>query len=372
MNAPEIIEGDVAIAEGRGHTIARRSHSTPDSESVTPSLIDRVLAEEIDPASPPPPSDPRYLVVGRITGTAGNLGQLSSRAKTGKSAVIGAHVSACMKAEGLGDQDADTLGISATPPGGHAVAVIDTEQAPEDACALITRSLRRVNLRPDNKPAWLRAFPLAGFGATELSEALPQLIERMYNEHGGIHSVLIDGGADFATNVNDPHEASALVASWHALAIKYRFHLLVVIHSNEGSQADDTARGWLGKQLRRKAESNLQLRKDGEVITLFGETGQRRAPIPQSEGPAFIWNNEQAMHVLTAGNPVELQKIAEAKELADEVFASAPRMRWVELIDAIRKARDCSRSTAERRVKTLRQTKAVKNVGFGFWEKALP
>jgi hypothetical protein len=74
-------------------------------------------------------------------------------------------------------------------------------------------------------------------------------------EHGGVHAVFIDGGADFATNVNDPETAADLCAGWHALAIKYRFHLVIVIHSNEGEQADDIARGWLGKQLRRKAES---------------------------------------------------------------------------------------------------------------------
>lgn len=336
-----------------------------------PTLMERMLAAEIDVANPPPPDNPVFYVAGRLTGTTGNIGALTSKAKTGKSAFIGAHIAACLIADGLGNPEADTLGVRSEPTGGKAVIVIDTEQSPGDACKLVERSLRRVGLTAVDRPANLRTFSFAGWRAHDLTAGLPGLLEAMSAEHGGIHAVFIDGGADFATNVNDPDTAADLCAGWHALAIKYLCHLLIVIHSNEGSQADDIARGWLGKQLRRKAESNLQLKRTEETIVAFADSGQRRAPIPETEGPCFRWSDEAGMHVSVEGNPKENAKRQELLELAAEVFGDKPRMKWGDLLATFISERRLPRSTAERRIREMEKMKVIRTDAMGFKERVL-
>jgi hypothetical protein len=331
------------------------------------SILDRVLAREIDLSKPPPLADIRFWVGGRATGTAGNLGQLSSPAKTGKTAVIGAHLAATIKAAGLGDPHADTLGITSSPPAGKAVILIDTEQDPLDSHTLLTRSLRRLSLTPDQCPKWVRAFPLAGFSPTDLAKVLPELITSIAGKHGGIHSVLIDGGADFANNVNDPEEAAQLVSVWQQLAINYRFHLLTVVHSNEARKGDETARGWLGKQLRRKAESNLQLRRHGISITLFSEAGQRRAPIPQKDGPTFQWSDELQMHASVTGNPVALKTLEGLGDLANMVFVTGEALKYHNVVERIGKARRCTTTTAEKWLKRLKDHQVVQKNSEGLY-----
>ena len=46
-------------------------------------------------------------------------------------------------------------------------------------------------------------------------------MERAKAEHGGIHSVIIDGVGDICINVNDPAEAVSIVDELHQLAIGF-------------------------------------------------------------------------------------------------------------------------------------------------------
>lgn len=343
----------------------------PDPEAALQTVLERALALEIDPANPPSPDDPIFYVAGKLCSTSGNLSSIVARAKTGKTSVVGAHIAACLVAEGMGNNEADTLGIRSEPTNGKAVVLIDTEQSPSHACKLIERSLARAGLGVNDRPKWLRAYPLAGWQARELAAVLPALLKHLAEEHGGIHAAFIDGGADFAINVNDPEEAAKLCGDWHALAIKHHCALVAVIHANEGDKADDMARGWLGKQLRRKAESNLQLKRDGDITKLFGESGQRHAPIFEREGPAFKWDDATSMHVSVTLSDSSPAKLQEARALAAEVFQSSPRLRWKALFDGIMEARGCVKSTAEKRIKEMESLGVIRTDGMGFKERVL-
>ena len=374
---PTAVEADKANLVGR--FIARNGlkaganlvDSLAEGSETAEQVVSRMLAAEVRPENPPPPDDPVFHVAGRLTGTTGNIGALIARAKTGKTAVIGAHVSACLVADGLGNAEADTLGVRSEPPKGKADVEIDTEQSPGDACKLVERALRRVGLTAADRPAWLRAFSFAGWKAHDLVVGLPGLIESLATEHGGVHAVFIDGGADFAVNVNDPETAADLCAGWHDLTIQNRFHMVIVIHSNEGEKADDIARGWLGKQLRRKAESNLQLKRNGETITVFAESGQRRAPIPEKEGPCFAWSDESGMHLTTPNNPKVTRKQQELETLAQECFADVNRMRYKDLHEKIVTLRGWARSTADAKISAMEALGVIRTGAMGLKERVL-
>lgn len=335
-------------------------------------LLARAWAAEIDPTSPPPADRPVFYINNHLAGTSSNIMAVSGRAKTAKTTVLGAMQAACIVADGGGGEDVDTLGIRSAPPAGRAVIVIDTEQSPAHAAEQLRRTLMRAGLPPESKPDWLHVFPLAGWSARELSAVLPAILNDGLVRHDGIHAVFIDGGADFANDVNSPEEAATLCTAWHALAIQYQCVIVVIIHSNESRQADDIARGWLGKQLRRKAESNLTLKRDGDVIILYGEDGQRHAPILEKDGPRFAWDNASGMHrsIETLGSVREGAQVAELRELAEEVFAG-DRMRYADVIDKIEKARRIAHKTAEKRFSAMRKHKIIRKEGLGLWGLAV-
>lgn len=337
-------------------------------------LFEEVLARRIDPLNPPPPDTPVFHVAGKLVSTAGNLSAIVAPAKAGKSAFIGAHMAACLVGAGLGRQNADTLGVTSCSPGGKAVLLIDTEQSPSHAAKnLIQQVLTRVGLLPSDCPKWMSLFALAGLPAFNLTETLAPLLNYEAERCGGIHAVFVDGGADFAVNVNDPEEAAKLCAEWHALAIKFKCSIVVVVHSNEGAKSDDVARGWLGKQLRRKAESNLTLKRSGDAIVVFSESGQRHAPIFEKDGPRFAWSDEAGMHVSveSVGNSKHAAKVSELIEIAAEAYGTDKRLRWADLVAKIITVRGCAKRTAERTVKDMQAHGVIGTDGMGFKERKL-
>lgn len=83
-------------------------------------------------------------------------------------------------------------------------------------------------------------------------------------EQGGVLAVIIDGGADLLHSVNDEAESNAMVARLVSTAGQIEAPVIVVIHENHGAEK---ARGHLGSQLERKAESVIRMEKDREGIT---------------------------------------------------------------------------------------------------------
>ena len=344
-------------------------------ESIKPKtenpLLVRILEAEQNLLTPPIPDSPVFYVAGKLTNTTSNLGAITSPAKVGKTAVIGAHAAACLVADGIGLPNSDTLGIRSEPLNGKAVIIIDTEQSKAYACKLLNGVRKRVGIEQQDLPAWLRLYSCASWSAGELVKSLPVLMEHVAKLHGGIHAVLIDGGADFSVNVNDPEEAASLVSSWHSLAQLHTCTIIVVVHSNEGEKADSTARGWLGKQLRRKAESNLQLKRSGEVVTLFGESGQRHAPIYEREGPNFAFDEKAGMFKSVSESPKVSRKKADLQILAAAVYASNATMTWSALRNSIKSLQGCSNSTAEKRINDLKSANCIKSDRNGLMERIL-
>lgn len=242
-------------------------------------------------ATPPQEPETRLLLAGKPICTPGNLTTLIARAKVGKTAALGAAVSAIIQAH-HDRSDADTFKFSA-PYTEQAVVLIDTEQSPYDAWTCHSRTLTRA-LSAD--PEWLHHYALVGYSARQLREALPAILATASAQHNGIFTLILDGVADFVTSVNDEIECNEFISWLRTLTITHNCPAICVIHSNEGVKNGDDGRGWLGKELTRKAESNLLLKKEGDITTITSEK-QRKAPITVSDGVAFRWDEESAKHV---------------------------------------------------------------------------
>lgn len=265
-------------------------------------LLDAILtqgAPKEDPATrrirsaqQPPEPTTRLFLAGKPIATPGNLVTLISKAKTGKTAAIGAVVAAIVAAH-HDRKDMDTLKFTA-PHTKEAVVLIDTEQSLFDAYTCHQRAMSRAGQQDD--PDWLHHFALVGYGWKQLREALPPILDRASAAHSGIFTLILDGVADFVPSVNDEIGCSEFISWLRALSVKHSCPVICVIHSNEGVKTGDDGRGWLGKELARKAESNLLLKKVGEVTAITSDK-QRKAPITIADGVAFAWSSEAGRHV---------------------------------------------------------------------------
>lgn len=250
-------------------------------------------ARRVQATTKPPEPVTRLFLADKPVATPGNLVTLISRAKTGKTAALGA-ATAAMIAATTSTLDRDTFKFRASNPEGQAVIVIDTEQSPYDAWQCYERTLKRAGGSID--PPWLHHFALVGYTVPELHAALDLALDECSRLHGGIFAVILDGVADFVASVNDEAECNGIVTWLRARSVSHNCPVICVIHSNEAEKSGDDGRGHLGKQLIRKAESNLLLKKSGDV-TLITSDKQRKAPITPQDGVAFRWDDTAQMHV---------------------------------------------------------------------------
>lgn len=344
-----------------------RPEETADKIKRAAELLERVEVRRIRASAPPAEPVTRFFLAGKPIATPGNLVTLIAKSKTGKTAASGAMIAAAVSAS-LGKTDLDLLKFSASNPEGKALVVIDTEQSPFDAHACYMRSLNRA--KTDKDHTWLHPYSLAGWSASELRAALRPVIEQADKLNDGMFAVVLDGVADFVADVNDLRECNPFVAELHALAIEFDCTVVCIIHSNEGKLAGDDGRGHLGKQLTRKAESNLLLKKVGEVTTVTSEK-QRKAPITEADGVAFKWSDDEGRHISceAPGTARDVQKTVDLHDLANEVFGADRQLRRMELERRIGDARNLKGNTPGRRVDEMKRLGVVKNVGFGLYER---
>ena len=299
---------DVADFFAAGGLASELDEIANQPETKPKTLLDRINERIFDPGRRPPQPVPRYHVNDIPICTPGNISCITAGVKSGKSAVVGAMIASTIAGFGC-----DCLGFTSENPNGWAVLHIDTEQSLFDHWALLDRAMKRAEttVRPD----WLLSYCLTGFNIPDLRASLPLLMKEAHRRFLGIHSVIIDGGADMVSDVNDTSESGLFVAELQSRAIEHDTTVTCVIHFNPNS---DKVRGHLGSQLERKAETNLRLDKDGDLISLWSDKN-RRAPIPRERGPMFIWDNDVGMHVTT-----ERRIVVSAPKTKGDLMAHIP------------------------------------------------
>ncbi len=131
--------------------------------------------------------------------------------------------------------------------------------------------------------------------------------------------------------------------------------------------------GHLGSQIERKSESVLVLRKDGEAISISCKPA-RRQEVSDDKAPRFSWDTAAGMHLLTQSTATTAtdRKRMELGTLADEVFGDKPRLKWVELRDAIMAAREWAKSTADNKINDMLGLGVITKSQMGFYEKGQP
>jgi hypothetical protein len=358
-------EGEPPAAEGMELTPEQAK-----AEAQLARLRDILSKCEFDDTAEPPPLRPIFSlsVDGQMLpiSTPGNITALIAQAKAGKTAFLTTMLASTMADPTV---DADFLSIVSAPnPDGGAVLYVDTEQSRDDFWHITKRAIRRAGAK--QRPEWLHSYCLTGLSVAEAKACTWQAVVDAYVRHGRIHAIFIDGVADLVLDVNSAEECNGFLAELHALAIRFDCPIVTVLHLNpqSGKGGFEKARGHLGSQLERKAETNLRIEKDGDVSVCWSEK-QRRAPIFKDKGPRFRWSDEAGMHVTAGAAEQAKPKWHEDYAiLAAEVLGDGQRMTFGEIAKAIAESRDIGINAAKQRTKRLLKTGLLKATGMGYYE----
>lgn len=327
-------------------------------------LLKRAHLHAFDLSNPPPPEVPIMWLNGCEVAWRNNLTVFLAQKKSAKSSTQAAAIGSMMGARGR-----DYLGFEGQNPGSQSVIHFDTEQSPSDHHALVKRTLRRAGL--DSPPHWFQSIHLRPFPINERREIVRELALRHYSRHG-LSAIILDGGADMVSSVNDEAAAVDFLTELAGLMDETKCAVIASIHQNEQptgkfAAKNSRARGHLGAEFERKASMTLELTKERnqttgkEEVTISAKDARHGVPVSSVIG----WSDEHAMHVTISKptvqpvDPKTFKKRRELAELCAELFQSpdsleqAKPMSHSELCANIVRIKGCADSTAGTKVKDM-------------------
>ncbi len=135
---------------------------------------------------------------------------------------------------------------------GRALVHFDTEQGEFHASKVFRRPLEMVGETQDN----YHTLALRQFSPKDRLEFIEWYLENKVDDVG---LVIVDGIADLCNDVNNIEESNKVVQKVMEWTAKHKCHMVLVIHSNFGS---DKPTGHLGSFLEKKTETQIQLEKN--------------------------------------------------------------------------------------------------------------
>ena len=222
----------------------------------------------------------------------------------------------------------------------------DTEQNPDQTDKVINRVIRATGT--DFETVGLAVYNLLDLPRNYIAPAIEELVKEFRPDY-----VIIDNTTDTVETTMDDTVAELAGYQFRQIAKKYNLCLIGVVHSNEG-KTDGTPRGWIGKELLRRADVLLFMTNKGDYSTVsFKKFRDGKAP---DEFSVYI-DNKSGLPML--GQP-------KAKETSNPdkyavIVSKIPPMgfSYSELKDETTKAIGRSPKTAERWIATMSKEEIV-------------
>lgn len=258
-----------------------------------------------------------------------------------------------------------SLTTGMTAPGGLRGLYFDTEQNPDQTDRVINRVLKATG-----KP-----FDTVGLEVYNLLELPRQMIAPMIEElakESRPDYIIIDNTTDTVETTMDDAIAELAGYQFRQIAKKYNLCLIGVVHSNEG-RGDGTPRGWIGKELLRRADVLLFLTNKGDYSTAsFNKFRDGKAPeefsvyIDDESGLPMLGQPETSTQANATSNPDKYAGIVSKIPMIG--------LSYSDLKDMICKETGKSPQTAERWIATMTKDEIVivRNGRYYDPKKAVP
>jgi len=275
---------------------------------------------------------PILKINGDRVATPSTIVTISGQPKSGKSALTGIVIAGAIIPNG----DIDGLpGVEVLHNvDGKAVVHFDTEQDRYTHQYNHKTILKRAGF--EHCPDYFLSYNIRQLDLSQYQPYVNGICEAAAAKFNGIHSISIDGAADFIPSVNDETAAFEIVDYFDKLAQKYNTAIFVIIHTNPGS---DKERGHLGSQFQRKSTGILSVKKEGNISYLdpklmryTGDTGKIQ----------FKYDKEKGYHV--ACNEIEdseekraIERLEKVRKVCESVFSGQTSYMYASATDAIMK-----------------------------------
>lgn len=293
---------------------------------------------------------------------AGNITPMTAEAKGGKTAAANVFIAGAISDSGNYDGFND-LFIQSNPSG-KAVLHFDTEQSEADQQYNLKTSLTRAGY--NSTPDYYRSYNTRTLPINEYQNFTSTICELASECFNGIHLIVIDGGADYITSVNDEAEANAIITYFIFLAVKYNCPVLLVIHLNEnaGRNGDTMPRGHVGRQAVRKGYCQLHITKTGDISTM--QVLRARKAGNDTPVICYQYSKDHGYHISVdaaiAGAKCSRSSVLRnnLESICKEVLPLGASLSYTQLRDELSQTTDKSAGAAKRYIENLESWKAIK------------
>jgi hypothetical protein len=320
----------------------------PEPETNIPKLSDFEYLRITDKTNIPYPIPTLSINSDRIS-TPDTLTTISGQPKSGKSALTGILIAGAISKSG----DTDGLpGVEVLPnTAGQAVIHFDTEQDRWTHQYNHKTILKRARL--DHCPEYLHSYNIRQLDINDYQSAVDSICEGAYNQFKGIHSIWIDGGADFIADVNNVEQSNGIIHYFEQLAQSYHTAIFIIVHTNPGS---DKERGHFGSQCQRKSAGILSVKKEGDISYLDPKLLRHSGDIQKIQ---FKYDKAKGYHVFC--NELEdlegkraIDRLEKTKKICENIFSGQRSYSFGNAINAIMKETRKGETTAKTMFKDMR------------------
>ncbi|GHN02371.1 hypothetical protein WSM22_38600 [Cytophagales bacterium WSM2-2] len=303
---------------------------------------------------------------GRIS-TLGNVLAISGPPKCGKTSFAGALIAGSLNSS-MCKESIDTLGLDIQPnTERHEMIYINTELGLYDFDNLVRKMLSRANLK--DKPEFFHALNLTGLSPSKLIQKTDEFISEVARING-IRAIIIDGIADYVSNVNDPEACGVVTQHFLGVAKLHNCVVVEIIHKNPG-KGDTKSRGHLGSDLARKCEATIELKPDGKCIIISGKDIRNAAP---DFVPRLMQYDSVKEYFVSAGTKTSIKferyknKVAEDMSRLKNVFGNSETMKYGDLVTRIMPEFKIQDRAAKMRIKAFAAADLLHKNDHGLYE----
>jgi hypothetical protein len=235
-----------------------------------------------------PIPEPFIQIGGETITTSDALTTISGPSKGGKTALCSALIAGAISTSTYDGIDEITVKPNIER---KAVIHIDTEQA---------RYLHQVKHKTilhrnfiTECPDYFLSYNIRKLPIDKYSNVTTGICDAAKNQFNGIHSIWIDGGADYVTDVNDAATSNAIIKFFEDLSTDYSCPVIIVLHTNPGG---DKERGHFGSQCQRKSEAVISVKNENDISYIESKFLRHagKNDVPQVQ---FAYDKSKGYHV---------------------------------------------------------------------------